>query len=174
MGSLSLARPSNSSGQLVSNCLSIKAWAASMSSSATKQLSWAYVTDAGRIEITRQPLPAVDANLHVERKPGLESGVHESELRMLVVVVIMQALCKAVLKFELVCLFIAVNLVGVARLDATPHTDQALANAVACHPFLNELALVLTAAVQVGHWSPSVLRPACSTARQSVLVRSFA
>jgi hypothetical protein len=54
------------------------------------------VSDASLVHLNRQPLATVDADLNVERKPALNSSMHETENRVQEVMVEEQTLSEAV------------------------------------------------------------------------------
>ena len=88
------------------------------------------VADAGPVKRSRQPLPAIHPDLHGERKPGLDAGMHQTELRVQPVVIMMQALAQTRLQLQVFRLRIAVDLERGARLDTSQHTNQSLGNTV--------------------------------------------
>jgi hypothetical protein len=71
-----------------------------------------------------QPFAAVHADLHVKGKIGLEPQVHESEVRVQVVFVNVQALAGSQLQSALVWVGRTVVLEAHARLDDFERADQ--------------------------------------------------
>ena len=76
------------------------------------------------MELSRQPLPAVEADLHGEREPGLNPHVHEAEDRVQQVVVDMEALARTQLESALLQVWRSVVLEAHAGLDGLERADQ--------------------------------------------------
>jgi hypothetical protein len=69
-----------------------------------------------------QPLPPIQVDLHLERKPGLDARTHESEHRVHPVVVQKQAFSQLLFHLQLLSPRIRPYIETQARLHATQHT----------------------------------------------------
>jgi hypothetical protein len=81
--------------------------------------------DAFLFELPGQPVPAIDADLNVEREPRLEPDVHEAEKRMHVVMIIVQALAWAHEEFEFFRGSVWPDFITDARLGGAKNADKA-------------------------------------------------
>lgn len=90
-----------------------------------------FVGDPFLGQLSGQPLAAVEANLDVEGEPGLEPEVHEAELRMEMVVIVMQALAWAHEEFALARRSVGSNFVAEAGFGGAEDADEARGDAVA-------------------------------------------
>ena len=103
------------------------------------------VADAGRIQLSRQPLSTVEANLHLHREPGHDPHVHSAEPRMTQVEVVMQALAEGRLDLQFAHVGVLVQFETAAILDATEHGDQPreiVRDAVLANETVDDLLLV--------------------------------
>ncbi len=79
----------------------------------------AHIADAGLVELAGQPFPAVDVDLDLVGDPALDAHVHEAELGVDQVHVMVQALALAPGHLD------AVGLVALADLEAHAGLDRA-------------------------------------------------
>ena len=121
------------------------------------------------IHLAAQPLTAVDADLDLERKPALQSQVHEPKLRVQMVEVEMLALAAFQLELEFFGLAITAEKISAAGFHAAKDTDQAVLESVLVDELPNQGFLAGTARGQVtkrtagdlGHVEGSVLDALC-------------
>src|SRR6266705_2860738 len=100
-----------------------------------KTVALPHKLQARGLHLLPQPRPPVQADLDGERKPSLNSSVHETPARMLPVVVQKQAFAPARHQLQLPRLPVAIHLESLARFDATQHTEQPLVHALfGSHP----------------------------------------
>ena len=78
----------------------------------------------GAGQLPGEPLTSVQTDLDVEREPGLDAGVHESEAGMEPVLVDMQALTRPTLQAALVAVWRAMVLETHTRLDGGQRPDE--------------------------------------------------
>jgi hypothetical protein len=96
-----------------------------------------------------QPLPAVEADLDGERKPGLDAGVHEAGHRVDLVMIQMQALAVTWDQLQAFGLGVAHDLIPQAGFDSGEDADQSLLDAVRPGDFAGDLFLVGGARSQI-------------------------
>ena len=84
------------------------------------------VADAGGVELACQPVAAVEDDLDLERRPGLDADVHRPVDRVVEIEVLVQALAEGGSQFEVFGLCIAMDLITAAGLDATEDGDEAV------------------------------------------------
>src|SRR5215831_705526 len=82
------------------------------------------------LHLPRQPLAAVEAYVHRERKPCFHAGVQPSQFGIDRIVIVMQALALPTPQLQFLCRAVAINLVGPAWLDTAEHAHQTLANPI--------------------------------------------
>ena len=105
-----------------------------------------FIGDAGTVQLTAQPLPAVEANFDLERKPGLQPQVHEAPLRVLLIKVKMNAF--GCLEERLG----AMHLISLARLNATQDGNQTAFNLIVAGDLAGQLFLGSPGRAQVEPW----------------------
>ena len=88
------------------------------------------ISDALPGQLPGEPLPAVEAHLNGQGKPGLDPGVHETELGMKKIVIEVETLAAMRLDQEPFGLPVAVHLEGLTGLDAAQDADQTLGQLV--------------------------------------------
>src|SRR5688572_1298490 len=101
-----------------------------------------YIADASVVHLPCEPEPAVEADGDLEREPRLHAQVHETELGMLEIEVVMQALAWPQFEVELVRRAVAPNEVGQARIDDVEEPNQTFAHAVAFGERAGEFFLI--------------------------------
>ena len=104
-------------------------------------------------ELPGQPLAAVEADLDVEREPGLQPDVHEAEDGVQEVLVEVPALGPAQPEPALVLVLGAVVLEAHAGLDRLERAHQALLVGVLCQQRASEILLACGARRQLAHRS---------------------
>jgi hypothetical protein len=87
------------------------------------------------IHLAAQALTPVDANLDLERKPALQSQVHEPKLRVQMVEVKMLALAAFQLELQLFGLAITAQKISAAGFHAAKDSDQAVLESVLVDEF---------------------------------------
>ena len=110
------------------------------------------------LQLPRQPLAAVQADLNRKGKPGLNAGAHEAQHRVHPVVVQEEALAVARLQFQFLGLAVAVNLEAPARLHTTQHAHQSVANPFPGRDAAGHFLLARLAGGQVLHRPAQSLR----------------
>jgi len=75
-------------------------------------------------------LPAIDADLNVEREPGLNAGVHQTKNRMNFVMINMLAFPISCDEFKFFYVFVSKNLKGTTGFNTGQHGDQAFGDAI--------------------------------------------
>src|SRR5262249_5597688 len=90
-------------------------------------------------------------------KPGLQTSVQKSQLRVEEVMIIVQALPLTALQFNMLVAAVAMDLVRPAWLDATEHGDQSRADSVARRDLTGAFLLALRTAGQILQRSPGCL-----------------
>ena len=110
------------------------------------------IAQAGGVELAGQPLAAVDRNVDREREPGLQAEVHEPELAVLQIEVVVQALLSPSAELQHSPLGIAVNFVGEAGFHGTEDTNQAFLDAVAFCNLASQAFLGDASRVEVAQW----------------------
>src|SRR6185295_11035196 len=86
-----------------------------------------------------QPLPAIDADMHREREPGLDAHMAQTQQGIDEVQIPVQALAVRRDKIDPFLLAIPVDVERPARLDASQHTDQSLRGLLPSQQRLNEV-----------------------------------
>ena len=114
-----------------------------------------HVAEAGAVELAREPEPAVDADHHLKRKPGLQPQVHQPELGVLKIEIVVQALARFQLEVELMRGVIAADEIGQARFHAIEDPDQTLGDAVTRGELTRQGVLPLGRRVQIAHRPPT-------------------
>ncbi len=117
-----------------------------------------HVSDIGRLELLCQPLPAVDAHVHSERKPRLQAQMHETSNGVLKVEVVVQALVVAVLQLKLLLLAVSMHRIRPAWLHTAEHADQSVAHAIGRHDLPRFVLFAYRAACQIQQRSTCSLR----------------
>ena len=90
----------------------------------------AAIAQTGGIQLVGQPLAAIEGDVDAQRQPGLQPQMHEAELRMLEIEVVVQAFLGSPAEFQATTRGVPANLVGEAGLDGAEHADQALLDPV--------------------------------------------
>ena len=103
------------------------------------------IADAAVIELTGQPLAAVDVDLALIRDPPLDPNVHEPELVVDQIQVVVQALPLPAEQLQLAALVPLADLEAEARLHRADQTDDPLGDPVALGDRLGQLVFVLGA-----------------------------
>ena len=119
------------------------------------------VADAGPVELAGQPLPSIDVDLALIRDPPLDPHVHEPELGIDQVEVVMEALAFPAGQLETTGVVTLADLEAEAGLDRADQTDDPLVDPVPLGDRLGELVLVQEAVagldvIEGDHWPPSV------------------
>jgi hypothetical protein len=89
------------------------------------------IGDARLIQLFSQPMPAVEAKIDLEGKPGLQTQVHEAKLGMLEIEIKMAALARLDLHFNVFGLGVSDDLKGCAGFDAVKNGDQSIGDFIA-------------------------------------------
>lgn len=110
-----------------------------------------HVTDARALELAGQPEPAVDADHHLKGEPGLQPQVHEPELRVLKIKIVVEAFAGLELEMELVRRVVAAHEVGQARLHAVEDADEPVGDVVALGERTGERVFALGRGVEIAH-----------------------
>src|SRR5206468_1279139 len=103
------------------------------------------------LELARQPLAPVEADLDVEGEPGLEAGAHEAEDRVSPVLVDVQALARPQAEPPLGAVLGAVVLEAHAGLDDGERADEAPLDRVLLEQAPCEVLLARRGELQVAH-----------------------
>jgi hypothetical protein len=103
------------------------------------------VADPATVELAGQPLAAVDVDLALVRDPALDAHVHEPELVVDDIQVVVQALPFPAEQLETACLVTLANLEAPARLDRADQTDDPLGDPVGLGDRFRQLVFVLGA-----------------------------
>ena len=103
------------------------------------------------LELARQPLAAIEADLHVEGEPGLQPGAHEPEDRVEEVLVDVQALARTQAQPALARVGRAMVLEAHAGLDGPEGTDQPLLDRMLREQFARQVLLVDRSGLQVAN-----------------------
>jgi hypothetical protein len=93
-------------------------------------------------QLSGKPLPSVDADLNVEREPGLDAGVHEAEPWIEPVVIEMKALARMEPQSAFVTIGRTLVFERHARFDGLEHTDQPLLDRIFSQHFPRQLLFV--------------------------------
>src|SRR5262249_49461474 len=101
------------------------------------------IGDVGVVQLTAQPLPAVEANFNLEWKPGLQPQVHEAPLPVLLIKVKMHAFGRLQKGAA------ATHLISLARLDAAQDGNQTTLNVILAGDLTGQLFLGSPARAQV-------------------------
>ena len=108
------------------------------------------VADAGAVELARQPLPAVDVDLDLIGHPGLDAHMHEAELGVDQVEVVVHALALPTGGLEAVGGLGLADLERPARLDHADDTHHPFGHAVAGGDGPGQVLLLLGAGPGAG------------------------
>ena len=103
------------------------------------------VADAGPVELAGQPLPSIDVDLALIRDPPLDPHVHEPELGIDQVEVVMEALAFPAGQLETTGVVTLADLEAEAGLDRADQTDDPLGDPVGFGDRLGQVVLVLSA-----------------------------
>ena len=103
------------------------------------------VGDASPVELAGQPLPSIDVDLALIRDPPLDPHVHEPELGIDQIEVVMEALALPAGQLETTSAVALADLEAEARLDRADQTDDPLGDPVGFGDRLRQLVLVLGA-----------------------------
>ncbi len=107
--------------------------------------------------------------MHRERIPRLQPHVQESQLRMLEVEIVVEALHRGIAEVQLLLLAVAMNLVRAARLDAAQDADQSFLDPVGGDDGPRLVLLARGTAGQIDQGPPGALgqrlRPAADLLR---------
>ena len=82
------------------------------------------------IHLPGEPFSAVDADVYRQREPGLQPNVHESQLRVEEVKVMVQTLGIPQTKLQAFFVSVLIDVVRPARFDAVQHANQPAFDAV--------------------------------------------
>ena len=93
------------------------------------------------IQLFGQPMSAVEANIDLEGKPGLQTQVHEAELGMLEIEIKMAALARLNLYFKVFGLGVSDDLKGHARFDAIENGNEPLSDLIPAGDFSGQILL---------------------------------
>jgi len=105
------------------------------------------------VELAREPESTVQADGDLKREPRLHAQVHEPELGVLIIKVVMQALARPQLEMKPVRGVVAVDEVSQARRDDIEEPDKPLAHAVARRDGAGQFFFAERGGVQVTHRS---------------------
>ena len=103
------------------------------------------VADAGLVELAGQPLPAVDVDLDIVGDPALDAHVHEAEVGVDEVEVVVQALALPACRLDAPGLHALAHLERHAGLDRADEAHDALGDPVTFGDRASELLLLLDA-----------------------------
>src|SRR5258708_15978291 len=87
-----------------------------------------FVGDAGLIELSRQPLPSVQADLYAEREPGLQPYVHPAEDSVKAVRVDVQTTARSGDDLNVMGLPVSLYIEGLAPLKAAAAAHRPVTN----------------------------------------------
>src|SRR3990172_11715183 len=108
---------------------------------------------ADQVHLPGQPFASVEADLDIEGKPSLNTGIHETELGIDEVVVEEHASPGAKQEIQFFSFGVARDLVAHAGFNTGDHRDQAVGDTVLCGNLLNQRLLVRIAGAQVDDWA---------------------
>ena len=107
------------------------------------------VTQAGLIELAGQPMPAIEAKIYGEGKPGLQPQMQQSQFFVQEIKVVVQAFARLQPQHEFLLRALAAHEVSQARLDHAPDADQSADQSVAPDLVAGQQFLALGTAVQI-------------------------
>ena len=113
------------------------------------------IIDAGAIELAGEPELAVHADHDLKWEPRLQPQVHQPELGVLEVEVVMETFSGFKFELEPMRFAVAADEVGQAWLHAVEHADEPFANPVAFGKLAGQRLLALGGRVKVTHRSAS-------------------
>jgi len=112
------------------------------------------VAHADAVHLSRQPLPTIHAHMNGKREPGLQTHIDQADVRVIEVMVVVQALAWFATQFEFLLRAVGTYFVRPATLNTLEDADQPLVNAVPLGDFPSPGFLVHVTVVQVLHRAP--------------------
>ena len=107
------------------------------------------IPDTCPFHLSRQPFPSIETNVHRERKPSLHPHVHQTKVRMLVIMVKVQAFARFQNQMNLFALAITPHRIGQARFDCAKYGDQTLGNSILTGQFASQFLFIGISAAQI-------------------------
>src|SRR5262245_12247053 len=118
----------------------------------------ALIAEAVAIECATEPLATVDINLHVERQPGLQANMHETENWVQVVVVEKLTLAGSQNELEVLLFTVPADVETAHRLDRLQHADQASFDSVSVRDRAGQLVFSFPGRLQKKNGTPELSR----------------
>src|SRR5262249_27765437 len=112
-----------------------------------------FVTDSEFVQLPRQILAAVDANLNRHRQPRLQSHMHQSKLTIQIVKVKMQTLSRAHFQSNSFRLSVSIDLIGATQFDALENTDQTFFDSILLCDLPGAVFFRLPRRPQIDQWA---------------------
>ena len=88
------------------------------------------ITNAVLVQLSGKIVSAIDADLNVKRKPGLNASVQPTEPGMDFVVIDEFAFSISGDKFEFLDIFVTIDFVGAAGFNASKHRDESFGDTI--------------------------------------------
>ena len=127
------------------------------------------IANARAVELPGEPEPAVQADGDLKREPGLHPQMHEPELGMLEIEVVMETFAGPQLEVKPMRGVVTPHKVGQAWFDNVEKADQPFAHLVALSQRARKLLLAQRRRVQIAHRRRSRPANACAAARMRLL-----